>query len=70
MDAWISWTIGYILIGIMLALAVEGIKKWDRLIFIVWPIPVAAYILAIICTVIYYSGLEIIKYIKNKLNKQ
>jgi hypothetical protein len=64
MDAWISWTIGYILIGIMLALTIEGMKKLDRLIFIVWPIPIATYILAIICTVIYYSSLEIIKYIK------
>ena len=63
-----TWILAYVVMGF--ALAVEGMKKWDRLIFIVWPIPIAVYILAIICTVVYYSGLEVIKRIKNKLNKQ
>lgn len=70
MDAWISWSLGYILIGIMLALAVEGMRKWDRLIFIVWPIPITFFMLFVIYAIVKGAYTTVRDYIKNKRNKQ
>ena len=70
MDAWVSWTIAYILIGIMLAIAVEGINKWHRLVFIVWPIPIATFLIFAVYAIIKGLYIEVCKYIKNKRNKQ
>lgn len=70
MDAWISWTLAYILIGIMLALAVEDMRKWDRLIFIVWPIPITLFMLFVIYAIVKGAYVTVRDYIKNKRNKQ
>lgn len=70
MDAWVSWTLGYILIGIIMAITVEGINKWHRLIFIVWPIPTAIFLIFMVYGIIRGLYIEARKYIQNKRNKQ
>lgn len=55
----------YALIGLGLALMIDGVNNRQRLIFIVWPIPVALAVFFIICVLI-NSTFELIKdYIKD-----
>ena len=70
MCAWIYWALAYILIGIMLALSVEGMKKRDRLIFIVWPISITLFMLFIIYAIVKGAYITVRDYIKNKRNKR
>ena len=69
MEAWISWTLGYILIGLVMAFTVEGINKWHRLIFIVWPLPLATFVVFLIYAIIKGVYTETKKFIQKRRNK-
>jgi ABC-type Na+ efflux pump permease subunit len=59
------YILGYVVIGLGLAVMIDDINNWQRLIFIVWPIPVALAVLFIIFVLI-NSTIELIKdYIKD-----
>lgn len=60
------YILGYIIIGLGLAVMIDDINIWQRLmLLILWPIPVALAILFIICALI-NSAFELIKdYIKD-----
>ena len=69
-NIWIAWIIAYILVGLIMAFTVEGLGKWDRLIFVVWPIPIILFMIFSVYAIIRGLYIEISKYIKNKRNKR
>ena len=60
------WILGYILMGLGLLLMIDepGMKWYNRLVFVVWPIPVAAFFVFAIGAMIVGSYNEIKDYIK------
>lgn len=65
-ESWITWTIGYIVIGLGLLLIIDepGMKWYDRLVFIIWPIPITAFLVFAIGAIIVGAYTEIKDYIK------
>lgn len=59
-----TWILAYVVMGFTLALITDDIKGWGRLIFIIWPIPVAIMILFSIYAIIRGLFIEIKDYIK------
>ena len=59
-----TWILAYVVMGFALALITDDIKGWGRLIFIIWPIPVAIMILFIIYAIIRGLVIEIKDHIK------
>ena len=66
--SWIAWITIYILcgLGLMLMNDEPGMKWSDRLVFIIWPLPVVAFFILSIGAMIVGSYKEIKKYIKNR----
>ena len=64
MGTWIVWLLAYIVIGFAMSIMTEDMRIWDRLIFIVWPIPVGLCIVFFIYTIIKGCYIELMNYIK------
>lgn len=62
----IVWVLGYIAIGVGLLILIDepGMKWRDKLIYIVWPIPVATFLISVIIVTIIWLYIEIKDYIK------
>lgn len=64
LDILTVYILAYIVVGIGLALIVEDMRIWDRLIFIVWPIPVGLCIVFFIYAILKGCYVELKDYIK------
>ena len=64
MEIWIVWLLAYIVIGLTMSIMIEDMRIWDRLIFIVWPIPVGLYIVFFIYAIFKGCYVELKDYIK------
>ena len=64
LDILTVYILAYIVVGIGLALIVEDMRPWNRLIFIVWPIPIGLCIFFIIYAILKGCYVELIDYIK------
>ena len=65
-ESWIAGITIYILcgLGLMLMIGEPGMKWSDRLVFVIWPLPVAAFFILTIGATIVGLYKEIKKYIK------
>jgi hypothetical protein len=64
---WVIWSVGiftYLVIALIFAMSIKEVKGFDKLIFLLWPIQITAFLMFAIGAIIYGLFIEFRRRVK------